>query len=192
MDSPVAEEVLEPEKPESPKPSPVAEPAKLAPAPPAAQAPPPKPAAPKTWASLAASANRVAIPKAPTSSISPAQQQPKAAPPAPAPAPAQASAPSVSASETPAAPAAPARETSPATSQGDSSSGWQAVGGDNKRQSRAQAQSTVTEQPNTRAYIKNVHEGIEGEALRSALTKYGELRYLDISRQRVSSALSRT
>lgn len=192
MDSPVAEEVLEPEKPESPKPSPVAEPAKPAPAPPAAQAPLPKPAAPKTWASLAASANRVAIPKAPTSSISPAQQQPKAAPPAPAPAPAQASAPSVSASETPAAPAAPARETSPATSQGDSSSGWQAVGGDNKRQSRAQAQSTVAEQPNTRAYIKNVHEGIEGEALRSALTKYGELRYLDISRQRVSSALSRT
>ncbi|EON63153.1 hypothetical protein W97_02380 [Coniosporium apollinis CBS 100218] len=151
----------------SPKPSPVAEPAKPAPAPPAAQAPPPKPAAPKTWASLAASANR-----------------PKAAPPAPAPAPAQASAPSVSASETPATPTAPARETSPATSQGDSSSGWQAVGGDNKRQSRAQAQSTVTEQPNTRAYIKNVHEGIEGEALRSALTKYGELRYLDISRQR--------
>ncbi len=184
-ESPVPEEVLQMERPESPKPSPVAEPAKPEPAPPAAQAPPPKPAAPKTWASLAASANRVAIPKAPASSTSPAQQQPKAAPPAPVPAPAPSSAPSAPASETLAATPAPARESSPATSQGDSSAGWQAVGGDNKRQSRAHAQSSAAEQPTTRAYIKNVHEGIEGDALRAALSKYGELRYLDIARPRV-------
>ena len=169
------------EKPVSPEPSPV-EPApepKASPAPPAVPAAPPKPAAPKTWASLIASSNRVATPAIPTSAApsqasSQASSQPKAAPPAqpqptPAPAPQTVSTP-------------PAREPTP----DQDSAGWQSVGHDhNRKQSRAQAQAPAAEAQNSRAYIKNVYESIDADALKAALSKFGDISYFDVSRQKV-------
>ncbi len=144
-------------------------------------APAPKPAAPKTWASLAASANRVATPAAPSSSSS-ATSQAK-----PAPKPTAAPSNTLAAPTPQAAPSAPAaqREASPAeASQGDE---WTAVGGShNRNQSR---QTNVTQQPEGpqyRGYIKNVHEGVDGNALKAHLETFGEVTYFDIARQKVS------
>ncbi|PVH97822.1 hypothetical protein DM02DRAFT_65262 [Periconia macrospinosa] len=164
---PAQEEVAEPEKPKDPTPTPV--PAAPKPAPVATPAAPPKPAAPRTWASLAASAHKVAMPAVPSSS-QPAPSQAKAAA---TPAPSQPSA-------VPAQVSAPAREASPANSQSDAS-GWQSVGGHKKEQSRGQTQAT-SEADQKRAYIKNVYSQVEEGALRSAMSKFGEVEYLDISR----------
>ncbi|KAF2109155.1 hypothetical protein BDV96DRAFT_503105 [Lophiotrema nucula] len=163
-------EVLEPEKPKEPSPTPVAAATK-----PAAPAAPPKPAAPRTWASLAASAHKVVTPAVPSPSPATPQapSQPKAAAPPP--------------SQPPAVPGAqnstPVREPSPANSQGDAA-GWQPVTGHKKEQSRAQNQAPVNETENKRAYIKNVYSQVDEASLRSVLTKFGEISYLDISRQK--------
>lgn len=166
------------EKPQDPEPSPVPTPAAPAAAPTATKTPaaPPKPAAPKTWASLAASANRNASPNAAPAVAMPAQQPPKAAPQAPTT--------SSTTSSTPVAPSQPqARESSDSEAQqGD---GWQAVGsGHDRKQSRAQGQ-VGSEAPRFRAYIKNVFANVDADALKSQLTKYGELSYFDVSRQKV-------
>ncbi|OAL56959.1 hypothetical protein IQ07DRAFT_638346 [Pyrenochaeta sp. DS3sAY3a] len=159
-EAPVAEEVQEPEKPTQPsKAAPVAMPAG-----------PPKPAAPRTWASLAASAHKVATPvvTAPASQQVPSQSK-AAAPTQAAPA------------ATPAPAAAPARDQSPAASQGEAA-GWQSVTGHKKEQSRAQNQGPPADADQKRAYIKNVYSQVEEGALRTALSKFGEIEYLDISR----------
>lgn len=139
---------------------------------------PPKPSAPRTWASLAASAHKVATPvvNAPASQQTPSQ--PKAAA-------AAAAAPAQSAAATPSQPAAPAREQSPATSQGEAA-GWQTATGHKKEQSRAQNAGPAADPDQKRAYIKNVYSQVEEGALRAALTKFGEIEYLDISRGKVS------
>ncbi|USP82674.1 hypothetical protein yc1106_09948 [Curvularia clavata] len=162
------EETTEPQKPAAPAPS-----AQKA-APVAMPSGPPKPAAPRTWASLAASAHKVATPvvNAPASQQAPAQ--PKAAA-ATTPAPAQSATPAAS------QPAAPAREQSPAASQGEAA-GWQTATGHKKEQSRAQNASPAADPDQKRAYIKNVYSQVEEGALRAALTKFGEIEYLDISR----------
>ncbi|KAF2756397.1 hypothetical protein EJ05DRAFT_64159 [Pseudovirgaria hyperparasitica] len=168
------EDVTQPEKPKDPEPTPVQPKATPAPAP-----TPAKPAVPKSWASLAAAANRVAMPQMPgaaSGSTSAASKSTAASAPQPA-----------ANTAPPSAPSAPAaaqvqRDPSPATSGADSAAGWQTAGADHsKRQSRSIGQPQAEEQT-TRAYIKNVFEGVKDDELKAALQKHGEITYLDISR----------
>ena len=179
---------LQAEKPKDPEPTPAASPPpKQAPAQPA---PAPKPAAPKTWASLAASA--VATPAAPSSTASSNASQQKPAPAASKPN--AASTPSApSTQSTPAAPAAPSapaaqRDESPAGN--NSQDEWTAVGGSHNRQQSRQTNQQQQQQqpqgPQTRGYIKNVFENIDSGDLRASLERHGELTYFDVSRQKVS------
>ena len=187
----VAEENLSPEKPKDPEPTPTMSPVKQAaqpaaqPASPAASSSAPsassKPSVPKSWASLAAAAHKVATPVTPIpqAANSAAPAQPKAAPVPAAP---SASTPTAA----PATPAtAPAREASPASSQQDE---WTSVGGDNKKQqSKVQAGAGAQEGPQSRAYIKNVNDSIDAKDLRNLLEKFGEIVYFDVSRQKVGN-----
>ncbi|KAF2819877.1 hypothetical protein CC86DRAFT_121680 [Ophiobolus disseminans] len=161
------EEVAEPEKPKDPAPTPAPSAASKA-APVAMPSGPPKPAAPRTWASLAASANKVATPIV----TPPASQQVPSHPKASAPT--QSAATAAPSSQT----SAPARDQSP-TSQGEAA-GWQSVTGNKKEQSRAQGPAVDTDQ--RRAYIKNVYSQVEEGALRAALTKFGEVENVDVNR----------
>ncbi|RAR00729.1 NTF2 and RRM domain containing protein [Stemphylium lycopersici] len=163
-----AEETTGPEKPTAP----AASAQKAAPV--AMPSGPPKPSAPRTWASLAASAHKVATPVVNAPASQQAASQPKAAA-------AAAAAPAQSTAAAPAQTAAPAREQSPATSQGEAA-GWQSVTGHKKEQSRAQNAGPAADPDQKRAYIKNVYSQVEEGALRAALTKFGEIEYLDISR----------
>lgn len=172
-EEPKAEAPVEPEKPKEPAPTPAAAAPKPA-APAAAPAAPPKPAAPRTWASLIASSNKVATPNVPSPVTAQAPAQPKASVPAP----------SQPAAAPAAQPAAPAREPSPATSQSEAA-GWQTAGaGHKKEQSRAHNQVSTEEPENKRAYIKNVYSQVEEGELKAALSKFGEIIYLDIARQK--------
>lgn len=171
---PAAEEPKEVEKPKEPEAKIAIPTPKASPAPPAVPAAAPKPAAPKTWASLAASAHRVVTPVIPAAqATTPAQTKPVPATQAPAPTPA------VAASQPP---AQPAREPSPANS---GSEGWQTAGQEHtKRQSRTQNQAASNENAGNRAYIKNVYESVDADALKKELSKYGEIAYFDVSRQK--------
>ena len=174
-------EELVPEKPKDPEPTPVAPSPAVSTAPSTVTAPPPKPAAPKTWANLAAAANRIATPATPTvrSTPSPTANQARTAPPAQAPA---TSAPTAPAAQTPSSDA-PA-----VTSPQDE---WQPVNHDhNKRQTKVQPAANEQQQQNSRAYIKNVYESVDGDELKKTLEKYGDLAYFDISRQKVSGNMS--
>jgi hypothetical protein len=136
---------------------------------------PPKPSAPRTWASLAASAHKVATPVV----AAPASQQAPAQPKASTPTQPAAAAPATSQS------AAPPREQSPSTSQGEAT-GWQSVTGHKKEQSRAQNQGPAVDPDQKRAYIKNVYSQVEEGALKAALSKFGDIEYFDVSRPKVS------
>jgi hypothetical protein len=162
------EEVAEPVKSQEPAPTPAPAAPKAAPAP----SGPPKPAAPRTWASLAASAHKVATPAVPAQSTPQAPSQPKAATPATS---QPAAAPSAQVSP-------PAREPSPANSQGDSE--WQSVTAHKKEQARIQNQGPASEPDQKRAYIKNVYSQVDEASLRTAMSKFGDVEYLDISRQK--------
>ncbi|KAK7189348.1 hypothetical protein DPSP01_012391 [Paraphaeosphaeria sporulosa] len=155
-------EVAQPEKPKDPAPTPA--PKAAAPAAPA------KPAVPKSWAALAASAHKVATPVMPAAATSQAPSQAKSTTSTPAP--------QAAPEKTP----APARESSPTNSQGDAA-GWQSVG-TKKEQSRGQQAQAPQEADQRRAYIKNVYSQVEEGALKAALTKFGEIEHLDISRQK--------
>ena len=173
-DEPAVEETAEPEKPKEVAATSAAAPPKAATVPtPAA----PKPSVPRTWASLAASANKVATPNVPVAVTSQAPSQAKATAPASG---------QLQPSATPAAQAAtPAREPSPSNSQGEAA-GWQTAGaGHKKEQSRTQNQPATDDQENKRAYIKNVYSQVEEQSLRNVLSKFGEIVYLDIARQKV-------
>ncbi|KAI4956028.1 hypothetical protein J4E91_000238 [Alternaria rosae] len=161
-----AEETTEPEKPVAAAPAPAQKAAPVA-MPPG----PPKPAAPRTWASLAASAHKVATPVVNTPAAQQTPSQPKAA----------AAAPAQTAAATPSQTSAPARDQSPATSQGEAA-GWQTATGHKKEQSRVQNAGPAADPDQKRAYIKNVYSQVDDAALKTALTKYGEIEYLDISR----------
>lgn len=137
---------------------------------------PPKPAAPRTWASLAASAHKVATPVVNAPAAQQAPKDSKAAPAQPAAA--------AASSQT----AAPARDQSPATSQGEAA-GWQTATGHKKEQSRAHNAGPAADPDQKRAYIKNVYSQVDDAALKIALTKYGEIEYLDISRGKVSKSI---
>lgn len=177
-----AEVALEPEKPIDPSPSPVTAPAvQQAPPQPAA---PPKPAVPKTWASLAAMANKsgVPVPPAAAQTQQQQQQQPRPQPPAAKPvsqtstttaAPAQAQ-------TSPAAPAAQRDESTAAAAQDE----WTSVTSSHARQ-QSRAQSVQQEQVQNRGYIKNVHDGVDSNALKEHLKQFGELAYFDVAPQKV-------
>ena len=168
-EAPTEEAAIEEERPKDPAPTPAAPKAAAA----ATPAAPAKPVVPKSWAALAASAHKVATPVIPTAATPQASSQPKAT--------------SSTASQPLAVPAsasasAPAREPSPANSQGDAA-GWQTAG-TKKEQSRSQAQPS-SDADQRRAYIKNVYSQVEEGALKAALSKFGELEHLDISRPKV-------
>ncbi|KAF2709682.1 hypothetical protein K504DRAFT_379784 [Pleomassaria siparia CBS 279.74] len=168
---PVVEEAAEPEKPKEATPTPAPAASKVAPV--ATPSAPPKPAAPRTWASLAASAHKVATPAVPSQTTTQSTPQPKAAVPTP----------SQPAAALSAQASTPAREPSPANSQGEAS-GWQSVTAHKKEQARVQNQGPATDADQKRAYIKNVYSQVDEAALKSAMSKFGDVEYLDISRQK--------
>ena len=190
VEAQTAQATAEPEKPKDPEPTPALSPVKQAaqPASTAAAAPAPapaKPSAPKTWANLAAAAHRVVTPAVPApqqvNTPAPATQQSKAAP-----VPATAGTSSTAPSAAPASKATAPRDESPSKQEDE----WTNVGDNKKQQSRTQAHQTaanVQEGPQTRAYIKNVHEGIDADELRAVLEKSGEVVYYDVHRGKVGS-----
>lgn len=115
----------------------------------------------------------------------PASQQTPSQPKAAAGAAAGTPAPAQTATTASTQPAAPAREQSPTTSQGEAA-GWQTATGHKKEQSRAQNAGPAADPDQKRAYIKNVYSQVEEGALKAALSKFGEIEYLDISRGKVS------
>ena len=146
---------------------------------------PPKPAAPKTWATLAAAANRAVTPAVPVPAGTPAPQpQPRAA--------SNTNPPPVS--NTTSNGGADASDAAPASKVPNASSGWHTAGAENnKRQARPIPQHQTSfqqgnnENPMTRAYIKNVYESVDADELKSTLSKYGELAYFDVNRMKVSN-----
>jgi hypothetical protein len=54
-----------------------------------------------------------------------------------------------------------------------------------RKVSRTQTQPTVGENGRVRAYVKNVYAAVDAEELKSVLSKYGELAYFDVNRQKV-------
>jgi hypothetical protein len=141
---------------------------------------PPKPAVPKTWAQLAGGITTSSSHAAPAASSAAAPQvKPTVATPA---------------SHTPTTTATtvssstPKRQPSPTDSNQDGSSGgWQTAGADHSRnKSRSHAGPTLGENGTVRAYVKNVYQDVSTDALRAELSKYGELSYFDISRQKVN------
>lgn len=166
-EAPAQEEVTETEKPAAPAQTPAASTQKAAAV--AMPSGPPKPAAPRTWASLAASAHKVATPVV----NAPAAQQ--------APSQSKAAAPTQPAADKPAQQAAPVRDQSPPASQGETA-GWQTATGHKKEQSRVQNQGPAADPDQKRAYIKNVYSQVEEATLKATLSKFGEVEYLDVSR----------
>lgn len=176
---------VEQETPKDPEPTPAVSPPKQA-APKSAPAPKPAiPSAPKTWAQLASTQARVAMPAAPApaSSTTGAAAPARAAPAAAKPATPTSAAPSTT---TPSAPTAPAAQRQQQEGAGsDSQDEWTAVG--HTRQQSKQVNNNAAQQdtPQYRGYIKNVQENIDGNELKSILEKFGELSYLDIARPKV-------
>ena len=175
------EEDLKPEKPKDPEPTRSASPPKQAPPQPA---PPPKAAAPKTWASLAASANRVATPGTPsTASSNNSQPATRPTPPSGKTSAAPTSnSTAIPASSTPSAPAVQRDEPPTSTTESDE---WTAVGSGHNRQQSRQTNPPQQETPQHRGYIKNVYEIVDSGELKTHLEEYGEITYIDISRQKV-------
>ncbi|KAG8526755.1 uncharacterized protein KY384_008184 [Bacidia gigantensis] len=174
-ESAAVEDIVKPEKPRDPDPTPIASPAKPTKATPveAPVASPPKPAAPKTWANLVASnGSTTSAPASNTKAV------PPAIPAAPKPktmnnAPKDASAPSS------------VGEDSPAKPQQNGGNGWQTAGPDNKqRQGRQHSQSVSSSQDNVLGYVKNVTDKVDASILKTTLASFGKLAYFDVSRQK--------
>lgn len=155
------EEVAKEVPAETAKPEP--EPTTAAPAKapePASDAPPAK----KTWASMVGG-KAPALPALPAQPTAPTAQ-PKAQ---------KAAAQPVAAKAAPTEPAAASPSPTP-------SNGWQTADGGKKARSGIQTKTDG----NVLAYIKNVNEKVDARILREVLEKCGELKYYDVSRQRVS------
>lgn len=183
------EDAKEPEKPQDPAPTPVAEKNSASLAEPVVAEPtgPPKP---MTWASRAAAAAgpRPVVPL-PKTATPPAQSQNRApAPAAAAAAPTPAAAAPAAASQTPAAvaqPSAPAAAAAPTEAAPKDAAGWQTAGSDSKRQNRPQSISAnPVEKDGTLGYVKYVTDKVQDAELRKALEAHGELAYFDINRQK--------
>ncbi|KAL8941201.1 MAG: hypothetical protein Q9211_001915 [Gyalolechia sp. 1 TL-2023] len=166
-----SEEIVEPEKPRDPDPTPIASPKPVQAAPTQAAAPPApsKPAAPKTWANLVA-ANRAAAPAIPSPALSasPAPSQPKNT--------------SVSTTQSANTPAMSAEDAQP-RSQANGNAGWQTAGTDNnRRQTRGQSISGNPDKDTILGYVKNVTDKVDASILKNTLNQYGKLAYFDVSR----------
>ncbi|KAF5976697.1 hypothetical protein FCOIX_6973 [Fusarium coicis] len=156
------EDVKEPEKPKDPSPTPVSKP--VAP-PPAA---PPKP---MTWASRAAAALPKPVVPLPKTTTPPVSQS-------------RAPAPAAATSQPAAVPAASSTATA-TESVGKDTAGWQTAGSDSKRQNRPQSVSgPPADKESTTVYVKFVTDKVQDADLRNALTAFGELKSLDIIRQK--------
>jgi len=200
---------LETEVPKDPEPTRVATPQA---AQQQQQAHPPKPAVPagpKSWASLAASANKtgsankVATPIIPAASSTASRAAPAGAKGAAASS-ATSTAPAPSASPAPTAPAAAAAaaagsETGPAAApvpngpaaqqtvsqNGPSTEGqdeWVSVGNTHNRQQSRQVNAPTADVPQFRGYIKNVSDNVDANALKAALDKFGKVTHFDVVR----------
>ncbi|KAL9103571.1 MAG: hypothetical protein Q9163_001409 [Psora crenata] len=172
VESAAVDDIVQPEKPRDPDPTPIAsspKPAKAAPT------GPPKPAAPQTWAErLAASkgSNTVATPNG-------AKAVPPATPAALKP---KTGNPSTKESMTP--PTSTGEET-PVNPQQNGAAGWQMAGSDNKqRQGRQPSQSVPSNQGNVLGYVKNVTDKVDASILKTVLAGFGRLEYFDVSRQK--------
>ena len=153
----VATDTTAVEKPAAPEPTPARTPTNPPDQAPVADAPPTK----KTWANMVGAKAPTPAASTPTAPVIPSQPKAQKSP--------QPTAPQSATSET---------TTSPA-GQGN---GWQTAE-HSKKQNRPQAKAGT--ESNALAYIKNVNEKIQASELRSELEKYGELKYFDVSRQRV-------
>lgn len=135
--------------------------------PPSVEAPPAK----KTWASMLGGGSKA--PAVPALPVTTPAAQPKAARQS-------------QTSQTPKTQAqpAPAAETT-ATTPTSQSNGWQTAdhGKKGKPQNKTAAEGTVL------AYIKNVNDKVDARILRDILESFGELKYFDVSRPRVSGSI---
>ncbi|CAG8174569.1 unnamed protein product [Penicillium olsonii] len=126
----------------------------------------PTPAVPKTWANIATTSFAA---KAAAASKAAAAAAPAAAPKPAAPA-SQAS-PVVAAAQPAAAAAPEARSQEPSTD-----AGWQTAGHDHKKSQPRTGEETVL------AYIKNVNDKVDASLLKQVLSRFGKLKYFDVSR----------
>lgn len=150
----------------TPEPTPASEPQKT----PAEKESAPAPSLPKTWANIARKSGAPApvvpaIPVAAPKAAAPAA--PSAAQPAPPPAPV----------------AAPVAETRSQDAASNDGAGWQTAGADHKKtQSRAGEEQTVL------GYIKNVTDKVDANQLKQTLSRFGKLKYFDVSRAKVRAS----
>lgn len=132
-------------------------------------------AVPKTWANIASKIGGTVpvVPAVPAAAPKAAAAAAAAAPVAPA----------ANASQA-AAPSAPASETRSQDAPNDGT-GWQTAGSDHKKtQSRAGEEQTVL------GYIKNVTDKVDASLLKQTLSRFGKLKYFDVSRPKVRAPLS--
>jgi hypothetical protein len=137
----------------------------------------PTPAVPKTWANIATTnsfAAKAAAASKAAAAATPAASAAAAAPKAVAPA-AQAAPSSQPAAQAAAAPAEATRSQEPSAD-----AGWQTAGHDHKKSQPRAGEETVL------AYIKNVNDKVDASILKNVLTRYGKLKYFDVSRPKVS------
>lgn len=162
-------ELVKTEKPPTPEPSPVPEQKEESVS---DKDSAPTPAVPKTWANIASKIGGAApvVPAIPAASATP-----KAAAP---------TAPAANASQA-AAPSAPASEARSQETSSNDGAGWQTAGADHKKtQSRAGEEQTVL------GYIKNVTDKVDSNLLKQTLTRFGKLKYFDVSRAKVCIVFS--
>lgn len=167
-----SQEINQPEQPAAPESTPAISRPDSTPARQVAPAPP-KPSGPKTWANMVAANNKPA-----------ASPQTSATPQAAATSPANTKTASAGPTFATQAPVSAGQDSEQPLTPQSAGSEWQTARHDHgKKQSRPQVPSTTGE--NSRAYIKNIGENIDQNMLRTILTKFGDLTYLDINRQKV-------
>ena len=149
------------EKPLTPEPTP-ASPSETAAAASEKEAAAPAKAVPKTWANIASKSGATApiVPAIPV------------APPKPTGA--------TSSAQPTTTPAAPVREGTPSQPLPADGAGWQTAGHDHKK-----TQSRAGEDQNVLAYIKNVNDKVDANVLKQTLSRFGKLKYFDVSRPKV-------
>lgn len=150
----------------TPEPTPASEPQEA----PAEKESAPAPSLPKTWANIASKSGA----KAPVVPAVPVAAPKVAAPATPA-------APSTASSAAqPATTPAPVAEARPQDSASNDGAGWQTAGADHKKtQSRAGEEQIVL------GYIKNVTDKVDANQLKQTLSRFGKLKYFDVSRAKV-------
>lgn len=178
----VEPEVVNNEKPATPEPSPAPEQKEV----PVEKEAAPTPAIPKTWATIASSIKAgAAAPVVPA--IPAAVPKAAAAVTTTTPAAAATAAPSTNSPKPAAAQnatPAPAAETRSQDASSNDGAGWQTAGADHKKtQSRAGEEQTVL------GYIKNVTDKIDSAQLKQTLSRFGKLKYFDVSRPKVRLTL---